>query len=370
MSWKSMAIFKTFDTTRDFSTHSMCLIVPVYTSLFLISGPHDIWNAFFWILPLWLTVLIDTLSGSETRCASSESAGWPFDSLLYILSALQVINVILLLEMAVELQWNTKSEVITSLVNLYAVKVVCGTSSSFSGIVVAHELIHRRQWHMKCTGRFLLSLMLYEHFFTEHIKGHHRNFGTADDPATARFGESFESFWRRTVPGQFRQAWQLENKRLGCNGILNLKLVRHRVLQGVIFEVVLLSVITWFYGIVGIVAFLISTIAAVRKLEAVNYIEHWGLSREDRGLDATLSWDTDSWFTLHTLVGLSRHADHHNRASKPYQKLRCTKESPKLPCGYFGSVYLTMSRNKRFQQLAIDELKKRRLGPYQGFSVP
>ncbi len=364
-----MAIFKIFDRTRDFSTHSMCLIVPAYTSLFLIFGPHGIWSAFYWILPLWLTVLLDTYGGSELRCASSNSAGWPFNSLLYILAALQIINFVLLLEMAFQLQWNTKSEIIISLVNLYAIKVICGTSSSFSGIVVAHEIIHRRQWYMKCIGRFLLSLMLYEHFFTEHIRGHHRNFGTADDPATARFGESFESFWRRTVPGQFRHAWQLENKRLGYNGELNLRIIQHRVMQGVCFEILLLCAVTWFYGVVGVVAFLINTFAAVRKLEAVNYIEHWGLSRENRGLNAALSWDTDSWFTLHTLVGLSRHADHHSRASKPYQKLCCTKESPKLPCGYFGSVYLTMTRNKRFQKLAIEELKRRRLGPYQGLSA-
>ena len=36
-----------------------------------------------------------------------------------------------------------------------------------------------------------------------------------DDPATARFGETFHQFYRRTVPAQFKSAWRLEKKRLG-----------------------------------------------------------------------------------------------------------------------------------------------------------
>ena len=57
--------------------------------------------------------------------------------------------------------------------------------------------------------------MLYEHFFTEHVRGHHARVGTPEDPATARFGERYNQFFRRTVPAQFRSAWRLETKRLG-----------------------------------------------------------------------------------------------------------------------------------------------------------
>ncbi len=51
--------------------------------------------------------------------------------------------------------------------------------------------------------------------YTEHLRGHHVRVGTPDDPATARFGEAYEPFFRRTVPAQFRSAWRLELTRLG-----------------------------------------------------------------------------------------------------------------------------------------------------------
>jgi alkane 1-monooxygenase len=76
------------------------------------------------------------------------------------------------------------------------------------------------------------------------------------------------------------------------------------------------------------------------------------------------SWDTESWFTLYTLVGLSRHADHHAFAARPYPQLRHWQESPKLPSGYFGMVPLVLARNRRFQRLMTAELRRRKLGPF------
>ena len=77
------------------------------------------------------------------------------------------------------------------------------------------------------------------------------------------------------------------------------------------------------------------------------------------------SWDTDSWFTLYTLVGLSRHADHHAYASRPYQQLRYFEESPKLPFGYFGTVSWLIWDNAGFRRAMSKELKRRRLGPFR-----
>ena len=102
----------------------------------------------------------------------------------------------------------------------------------------------------------------------------------------------------------------------------------------------------------------------MRLLEAVNYFEHWGLARTTRRVRTIDSWDTDSWFTLYTLVGLSRHADHHAYASRPYQQLRYFDESPKLPYGYFGTVVLALFTKRRLRHLLTAELERRRLGPF------
>jgi len=182
------------------------------------------------------------------------------------------------LEMASKLIWDSPLMMITSLINLLAIKIIIGTSSSFSGIVTAHELIHKRTWHSRLLGRLLLSLVCYEHFFTEHLDGHHCNVGCQSDPATARFGESFQAFWKRTVPDQFKHAWQLESKRLLLTGLKFPTVFQHHVLQGIAFETLLILLIVYSFGITALVAFLIQAIAAIRKLEAVNYIEHWVLS--------------------------------------------------------------------------------------------
>src|SRR5262249_49875621 len=113
-----------------------------------------------------------------------------------------------------------------------------GANSAVSGIVVAHELIHRREAHLRLLGRVLLCTVLYEHFFTEHVRGHHVRVGTPDDPATARFGETFLEFLRRTIPGQFRSAWRLESARLGDAEmrLWDARLLRCRVVHGLLAE--------------------------------------------------------------------------------------------------------------------------------------
>ena len=76
------------------------------------------------------------------------------------------------------------------------------------------------------------------------------------------------------------------------------------------------------------------------------------------------SWDSDSWFTLFALVGLSRHADHHAYAARPYQALRTWEESPKLPYGYIVTTLMVIFQNARLRALLGAELQRRKLGPF------
>lgn len=342
----------------------LCFAIPVYTTLFLINVPHLEATALLWVIPVWALVLVDFVSPSENRCRLGKLPSWALDSSLMLLAGLQLINIYLLLAVASEFQWTTIQTVSVSLAKLYAIKVIVGTSSAFSCIVLAHELIHRQQYYLKLAGRLLLSLVCYEHFFTEHLRGHHRRVGTTGDPATARFGESYSSFWRRTVPAQFKSAWHLESDRLRRKPVNGNSIIHHKVFQGIVLECFLLLAITYYFGFNGLLVFLIQAIAAVRKLEAINYMEHWGLARTGDKIKERDSWDSDSWFTLHSMVGLSYHADHHIHTSKPFYELQLSKQSPKLPYGYFAMIFLTVRVNRRFQAIATQELKNRRLGPY------
>jgi alkane 1-monooxygenase len=138
----------------------------------------------------------------------------------------------------------------------------------------------------------------------------------------------------------------------------------NRVLHGVVFE---WSAAFAIWALLGVGAFafhLLQSLSAIRLLEAVNYFEHWGLVRRGKKPSPIDSWDTDSRFTLYTLVGLSRHADHHAYATRPYQQLRHWVESPKLPSGYFGTVYMVLLRNRHFRKQMTAELERRKLGPF------
>jgi alkane 1-monooxygenase len=239
-------------------------------------------------------------------------------------------------------------------------------NSGYSGIVVAHELIHRREAHMRLLGRVLMCSVLYEHFYTEHIRGHHLRVGTPEDPATARFGETFHQFFRRTVPGQFRSAWRLETKRLGDEAmtLADPRQLGNRVLHGLVVGWSAALAILVLLGPGAFVFHLLQSLSAVRLLEAVNYFEHWGLTRQGKRVTPIDSWDTDSWFTLYTLVGLSRHADHHAWSARPYPQLRYWPDSPKLPSGYFGMVEMALFRNTEFRARMTEELRRRKLGPF------
>jgi alkane 1-monooxygenase len=269
--------------------------------------------------------------------------------------------------MAAKLAVSSLSAVGTTFANLVGMAVVSGTTAGYSGIVLGHELVHRRNRAEYFLGRVMLAFVCYEHFATEHVRGHHPRLGTADDPATARYGEALQDFVRRTIPAQFKSAWKLEKIRLGDAHMkwTDPRMLRHRVLQGVVAEVAIVLAYLAVFGPIAMVFFIVQSRSAVVLLETVNYIEHWGITRATRTVTPVDSWDTDNWFTLHTLVGLSRHADHHAQASRPYQQLRYFEESPKMPYGYYGTILLAMFWNSRYQELAKAELERRGLGPFR-----
>jgi alkane 1-monooxygenase len=343
---------------RLWCLHLLCFVVPVTTLGFLLTGPHRWWAAVLWVLPLIASVVIDNNAGPARHQPAAMLPGWAFNAVLYVLVALQLVNIALLGRMISLAGFWT--------IDTLAALVLVGTNSGYSGIVAAHELIHRPQRHNQLLGRLLLMTVMYEHFYTEHLRGHHVRVGTRADPATARFGEEFEHFWRRTVPAQFKSAWRLETKRLGDENmrVWDPRLLRSRVVHGLIGEISIAALIFTVFGGAALGVYLLQAFGAVRLLEAVNYFEHWGLTRTARKVTPIDSWDTDSWFTLYTLIGLSRHADHHAHATRPYQELRYFEESPKLPHGYFGMVVMVLIRNRRFIALMTSELERKKLGPF------
>ena len=88
------------------------------------------------------------------------------------------------------------------------------------------------------------------------------------------------------------------------------------------------------------VFFVAEALFSIFYLEAINYLEHFGLQREKlpngeyEKVTIRHSWNAPHRFTNYLLFKLQRHSDHHENATKPYQTLLSLDESPQLPYGY------------------------------------
>ncbi len=343
--------------------HLASFLIPLTTVAFLWTGPHPWYIAPLFMLPPILALSLDSNATIEQRQPLTSTPAWPFDLIVYALAAIQVLIIYLLAQMF-SLQGFFS-------VDTAMIVLVVGGSSGFS-IITAHELIHRTKPWERNFGRLVLATVLQEHFYTEHLRGHHVKVATEDDPATARFGEDYEAFYRRTVPGQFKSAWRLETKRLGDPemSLFDRRMLGNRVIHGLALGWGIAVAIGVGFGWVSFLAFVLQALMASRLLEAVNYFEHWGLRRTTRRIRAIDSWDTHSWYTYYGLTGLSRHADHHRDPSRPFQQLQVFEEAPILPTGYIGMIDLVSGKVHEFKKYAVEELQRRELGPFSSETDP
>lgn len=218
------------------------------------------------------------------------------------------------------------------------------------GINTAHELGHKRESSERWLSKVALAQSGYGHFFIEHNRGHHVRVATPEDPASSRLGESFYAFWPRTVVGSLRSSWRLERARLARRGHGPLRWdndVVNAWFMTVLLWGVLLAWLGW-----SILPFLVlQALVGITLLEAVNYLEHYGLLRQRVGqpgseryerVDPTHSWNSNHITTNVLLYHLQRHSDHHAYPTRRYQALRDYPESPSLPAGYAGMILLAL----------------------------
>lgn len=222
-----------------------------------------------------------------------------------------------------------------------------GTLVGTLGINVGHELGHRTEKFDQYVAQTLLTTGLYNHFFIEHNRGHHKNVSTPEDPATSRRGETIYAFWLRSTFDGYRGAWRLESERLRRAGLAfwswdNL------MLRFTLAKFGYLAVVFLFFGLTGLIMAIFIAIVGFLLLESVNYIEHYGLMRKKlpngryEAVSPRHSWNSDHEVGRIVLYELTRHSDHHFRATRKYQVLRNFESSPELPLGYPGSILLSL----------------------------
>ena len=221
------------------------------------------------------------------------------------------------------------------------------TLGTLNGIAIntAHELGHKKEHLERWFARVALAPTGYGHFFIEHNRGHHVRVATPEDPASSRFGETFWQFLPRTVLGSLRSAWRLESSRLRRMDRRILS-PRNDVLNAWAMTLVLWSGLLLLFGLGILPYLLVQAVFGFCLLEAVNYLEHYGLSRRRlpngrwERVDPRHSWNNNNVTTNLFLYHLQRHSDHHANPTRRYQALRHFEESPQLPSGYATMIVL------------------------------
>ena len=218
-----------------------------------------------------------------------------------------------------------------------------GVMNGAGGITIAHELMHRRRRPERAAAELLMTLVSYPHFCVEHIHGHHRNVASLRDPATSRLGEGLYAFLLRCVPGSLLSAWRLEGERVRRSGQSGLG---DRRLRMPLLLLASYAAIGGAWGLPGVLAFALQGATAALLLEAVNYLEHYGLLRNElpggqlEAVRPEHSWNSDRCVSNWYLFNLARHSDHHWQASRTYDQLRHRQEAPQLPAGYAAMLLL------------------------------
>jgi alkane 1-monooxygenase len=230
----------------------------------------------------------------------------------------------------------------------YFGRIVCmGLLCGVFGINIGHELGHHKSEFDRAVAKFSLLSSLYMHFYVEHNKGHHKHVATEHDPASARINEPIYLFYLRSIYGSFLSAWRIENK--DCSKKYGSWLTpKNEMVQLMLIQGVFVFLIYLWGGMEVLIPFLLSALIGILLLESVNYIQHYGLSRELKAsgqyerTQVYHSWDCHYPLGRMILFELTRHSDHHYLASRPYQIMRFHAEAPCLPFGYPSSILLAL----------------------------
>jgi len=225
--------------------------------------------------------------------------------------------------------------------------IVLGTFGGTS-INLSHELIHKDDKLERCMGIVNLGRWFYQHWYVEHLWGHHKNVGTHKDAATSKKNQSFYSFFPITLWGAIASAWHLEKQRCEIK-YGSVWTINNKLIYFMINNIGLPYLSYKYWGTMGAVYYVAVSSVAIFYMEMINYIEHYGLYRDESEL-VTIhhSWNTPHRISNYVLFKLQRHSDHHENAFKPYQTLCSYDESPTMPQGYPLMVLLSLFPQRWF----------------------
>lgn len=218
-----------------------------------------------------------------------------------------------------------------------------GLCSGINAITLSHEFMHRPGQKERALGWLLLYAANYPWFRLQHLRRHHLLVATKSDPSTARIGQNIYSFYRQSIANGFVEILKIEAVRAQKEGkpvwspLHNAAAFTLYIMLGIYLSI-------WIaFGLHSLVAFVLQGLVGIFILETINYIQHYGLTRESvKGrIYEVHAWDADS-ITNYALFNLGLHSDHHCRPGKSFASLAVGKQSPKMPFGYFTMAFVAL----------------------------
>ncbi|MFK7748906.1 MAG: alkane 1-monooxygenase [Kordia sp.] len=293
----------------------------------------------FGMIPIMELIFSQNTKNLSEEEVEKKSANHLFNWMLYL-------NIPIVFGLLIFTLWNVSTGMYATyeLIGLiFSTGIVLGSN----GINVAHELGHRKTQYEQMMAKLLLLPSMYMHFFVEHNFGHHLHAATKEDPATARYNQVVYSFWCTSTIRQYIKAWKIQ-RNLRQRGKFSFFSFKNNMFWFSLLQISYLAIVFYFLGTLTFVFATVSAVVSFLLLETINYIEHYGLLRKKLAsgryerLREIHSWNSNHTIGRIVLYELTRHSDHHYKASKKYQLLDCHEKSPQMPFGYPTSMVLAL----------------------------
>jgi alkane 1-monooxygenase len=154
------------------------------------------------------------------------------------------------------------------------------------------------------------------------------------------------AFWVRSILFSYLSAWRLEHDRLKKAGKSAFS-IHNEMIVNLVLQLGLYALVWAFTDVWVLLQYFAAACIGVLLLETVNYIEHYGLRRQEKdGRPAPVlpvhSWNSNHVLGRVVLFELTRHSDHHYRPGRKYQVLRHMDGAPQMPAGYPAMIVLSL----------------------------
>jgi len=321
---------------KKFFINARYFIAPllILATLFgVLAGGPWVWTGVFL---LGVGIIIDTLHTRQTYGAGFDDEGDTNAN-----PTLMNVTMYLMLPVFIALQCVLAYQIYNGMAGVELLGAVL-SSGIFAGIgiIYGHELAHTKGFSF-LIARWMMALSGSSHFCYAHVYNHHLELGCENDPATAPRGRSLYAHLPKSYFGQSKFLYTMEKQRLKRLGVPFLSW-QNRWIRGYAMSLPTIALF-WYAGAwTGIACMALLWLISNFELEALNYLEHYGLIRETGSpIDYRHSWDNSTMFTSWFFIEIGRQADHHDRGETHFWELE-NVGCPNTGWGYFVVFFIAL----------------------------